>query len=73
MRLIRDRREVNQVVVQSFDGQYLEEYHRLEPSQVLGALGPWKSYRGVALTEQDQALSVRRPTWPDCWTCGSTG
>ena len=59
MRLIRDRREVNQVVVQLFDGQYLEEYHRLEPSQVLGALGPWKSYRGVALTEQDQALSVR--------------
>ena len=59
VRLIRDRREVNQVVVQSFDWQYLEDYHRLEPSQVLGALGPWKSYRGVALTEQDQALSGR--------------
>jgi glycerophosphoryl diester phosphodiesterase len=59
VRLIRDRCEVNQVVVQSFDWQYLEDYHRLEPSQVLGALGPWKSYRGVALTEQDQSLSGR--------------
>jgi len=46
VRLIRDRREVNQVVVQSFKWQYLEDYHRLEPSQVLGALGPCKSYRG---------------------------
>jgi glycerophosphoryl diester phosphodiesterase len=31
----------------------------LEPSQVLGALGPWKSYRGTPLTEADQVLSVR--------------
>ncbi len=59
VRLIRERREVNQVVVQSFDWQYLEEYHRLEPSQILGALGPWKSYRGTALSEADQVLSVR--------------
>ena len=59
VRLIRDRREVNQVVVQSFDWQYLEDYHRLEPSQILGALGPWKSYRGTPLTEADQVLSVR--------------
>lgn len=59
VRLIRDRHEVNQVVVQSFDWQYLEEYHRLEPSQVLGALGPWKSYRGTPLSDEDQALSGR--------------
>ena len=59
VRLIRERREVNQVVVQSFDWQYLEDYHRLEPSQILGALGPWKSYRGTALSDADQVLSVR--------------
>jgi len=59
MRLIRERREVNQVVVQSFDWQYLEEYHRLEPSQILGALGPWKSYRGASLSDAEQVLSVR--------------
>jgi glycerophosphoryl diester phosphodiesterase len=59
VRLIRERREVNQVVVQSFDWQYLEEYHRLEPSQILGALGPWKSYRGASLSEAEQVLSVR--------------
>jgi glycerophosphoryl diester phosphodiesterase len=59
VRLIRERREVNQVVVQSFDWQYLEDYHRLEPSQILGALGPWKSYRGAPLSDADQVLSVR--------------
>jgi glycerophosphoryl diester phosphodiesterase len=59
VRLIRERREVNQVVVQSFDWQYLEEYHRLEPSQILGALGPWKSYRGALLSDAEQVLSVR--------------
>ena len=59
VRLIRERKEVNQVVVQSFDWEYLEEYHRLEPTQILGALGPWKSHRGTPLSEEEQVLSVR--------------
>jgi glycerophosphoryl diester phosphodiesterase len=31
---------VNRVVVQSFDWDYLQDFHKLEPEQVLGALGP---------------------------------
>lgn len=57
--LIRSRKLVNEVVVQAFDWEYLEEYHRLEPTQILGALGPWGSYRGQKLTDADKNLSGR--------------
>jgi glycerophosphoryl diester phosphodiesterase len=33
---------INQVVVQAFDWHYLKQFHDLEPTQVLGALGPPK-------------------------------
>lgn len=60
--LLRRKQLVNRAVVQSFDWQYLEDYHRLEPSQVLGALGPWGQYRGQKLSDADKALA---PRWVD--------
>jgi glycerophosphoryl diester phosphodiesterase len=42
VRLLRDRNLLNRVVVQSFDWEYLREYHELEPAQVLAAIGPPK-------------------------------
>jgi glycerophosphoryl diester phosphodiesterase len=60
--LIRRKSLLNRVVVQSFDWDYLAEYHRLEPTQVLGALGPWGSFRGQKLSDEDKWLSAR---WVD--------
>jgi glycerophosphoryl diester phosphodiesterase len=55
VQLLRDRQLVNRVVVQSFDWDYLREFHRLAPEQVLGALGPPSKYadgRKVSLEER---------------------
>lgn len=41
-KLLKDRALINQVVVQAFDWHYLKSFHDLEPTQVLGALGPPK-------------------------------
>ncbi|NLH74904.1 MAG: hypothetical protein GX456_17785 [Verrucomicrobia bacterium] len=38
--LLREHDWVNRVVVQSFDWRYLREFNKLEPQQILGALGP---------------------------------
>ncbi len=57
--LIRRKSLLNRVVVQSFDWDYLAEYHRLEPTQVLGGLGPWGSFRGQKLSDEDKWLSAR--------------
>ncbi len=38
-RLLRDKRLVNKLIVQSFDWNFLADLHRLEPSQTLAALG----------------------------------
>jgi glycerophosphoryl diester phosphodiesterase len=40
IKLLRHKNLINKVVVQSFDWQYLREFHEQEPNQVLGALGP---------------------------------
>jgi len=40
IRLLREKGLINQVVVQSFDWEYLRAFHEQEPAQVLGALGP---------------------------------
>lgn len=42
VKLLKDRALINQVMVQAFDWQYLKNFHDLEPTQVLGALGPPK-------------------------------
>ncbi len=58
VKLIRERQLVNRVVVQAFDWEYLRDYHRLEPAQVLGALGPPGSRNGKTLTDAGKALSA---------------
>lgn len=40
IKLLRGKRLINRVVVQSFDWGYLRGFHEQEPDQVLGALGP---------------------------------
>ena len=40
IRLLREKKLINKVVVQSFDWGYLRAFHEQEPEQVLGALGP---------------------------------
>ena len=60
--LLNDRQLVNQVVVQAFDWDYLRDFHRLEPRQVLGALGPPATKDGKKLTDAEKALS---PAWLD--------
>lgn len=57
--LVRRRSLLNKVVVQSFDWAYLEEYHKLEPTQILGALGPWGQFKGQKLAEEEKWLSTR--------------
>lgn len=58
--LLHERKLVNQVIVQAFDWDYLADFHRLEPRQVLGALGPPSTRAGKKLTEEEKVLS---PTW----------
>lgn len=38
--LLRERKWINRVIVQSFDWQYLRAFHELAPDQVLAGLGP---------------------------------
>lgn len=60
--LLRRKSLVNHVVVQAFDWNYLADYHRLEPTQILGGLGPWNSFKGEKLSDDDKWLS---PRWVD--------
>lgn len=60
--LLRRKSLVNHVVVQSFDWNYLSDFHRLEPTQILGGLGPWGSFKGEKLSDDDKWLS---PRWVD--------
>jgi glycerophosphoryl diester phosphodiesterase len=62
VKLLRERDLVNRVVVQAFDWDYLRDFHRLEPAQVLGALGPPSTRAGRKLTDQEKALT---PVWLD--------
>lgn len=54
--LLRRRGWINRVVVQSFDWDYLREFHALVPEQVLGALGPVGRPDGTPLTEEEKTL-----------------
>ncbi|MCX8108319.1 MAG: glycerophosphodiester phosphodiesterase family protein, partial [Verrucomicrobiae bacterium] len=38
--LLREKSMLNSVVIQSFDWQFLIQVHSIEPTQILGALGP---------------------------------
>lgn len=56
-KFLRDHGWVNRLVVQSFDWAFLTEFHQLEPSQVLGALGPPSKREGRRLTDAEKALN----------------
>ena len=58
VQLLRAKQLLNRVVVQSFDWNYLRDYHRSEPDQVLGALGPPGSRDGRTLTDPEKALGT---------------
>jgi glycerophosphoryl diester phosphodiesterase len=62
VKIVRDGGWMNQLVVQSFDWDYLRDYHRLEPKQVLGALGPPKTRAGRTLKTEEKILT---PQWVD--------
>jgi glycerophosphoryl diester phosphodiesterase len=62
VKLLKEWRRINHVIVQAFDWDYLRDYHRLEPRQVLGALGPPSTRDGRKLTEKEKALT---PAWLD--------
>ena len=40
IKLLREKDLINKLVVQSFDWEYIREFHEQAPEQVLGALGP---------------------------------
>lgn len=60
VKLLRDQQLINRVVVQSFDWNYLADFHAQEPAQILGALGPPGSKAGRKLNDAEKVLS---PAW----------
>jgi glycerophosphoryl diester phosphodiesterase len=57
--MLREKKLINQVIVQSFQWDYLKAFHEREPAQVLGALGPPKILAdGTKPTIKDKALSA---------------
>ena len=53
---------MNRAVVQSFDWDYLKDYHKLEPEQVLGALGPPSRHNGQKVADSEKTLDSK---WVD--------
>jgi glycerophosphoryl diester phosphodiesterase len=62
VKVVRAGNWMNQLVVQSFDWDYLRDYHRLEPKQILGALGPQKTRGGRTLKAAEKILDA---SWVD--------
>jgi glycerophosphoryl diester phosphodiesterase len=62
LKLLREKNRVNEVAVQSFDWNYLKDFHQQEPQQVLGALGPLGSRGGKQLSEAENVLDE---SWVD--------
>lgn len=56
--LLKRRNQINQVIVQSFDWEYLTALHQIEPQQILGALGPLGSRKGVKLSKEEKHLNA---------------
>jgi glycerophosphoryl diester phosphodiesterase len=54
--LLREKKLINALIVQAFDWEYLSDFHRQAPEQVLGALGPPK-IKGKTLTDAEKPLS----------------
>ncbi|HEX7859396.1 MAG TPA: glycerophosphodiester phosphodiesterase family protein [Verrucomicrobiae bacterium] len=60
--MLRSKNLVNALIVQAFDWDYLADFHRLEPAQVLGTLGPPSTKDGKKLSDDEKKLS---PAWID--------
>jgi len=60
VKVLREGRLVNQLIVQAFDWTFLEELHREEPAQILGALGPPSTLGDKKLSDAEKMLSA---TW----------
>lgn len=58
--MLREKNLINGLIVQAFDWDYLTDFHKIEPKQVLGALGPPSTKDGKKLSEEEKKLS---PTW----------
>lgn len=58
VKLLRERKLVNRLIVQSFDWAYLEDFHQQEPAQVLGALGPPSTRAGKKLSDAEKMLDA---------------
>ncbi len=59
-KLLTEKKLINRLVVQSFDWQFLREFHALQPDQVLGALGaPGKLADGSKPTFKDKSLNAQ--------------
>lgn len=55
--MLREKNLVNALIVQAFDWKYLADFHKLEPKQVLGALGPPSTKDGKKLSDEEKKLS----------------
>jgi glycerophosphoryl diester phosphodiesterase len=60
--LLKSKNLVNALIVQAFDWEYLTDFHKLEPKQVLGALGPPSTKGGRKLSDEEKKLN---PAWID--------
>jgi glycerophosphoryl diester phosphodiesterase len=59
VKMLEEKKLINQVIVQSFNWDYLKAFHDLNAAQVLGALGPPKTLAdGSKPGDKDKALSA---------------
>jgi glycerophosphoryl diester phosphodiesterase len=58
VKLLRERNLINRVVVQAFDWDYLRDFRRQEPDQILGALGPPSTRNGKKVEELEKFLNT---------------
>lgn len=54
---LKEKDLVNKVIVQSFDWDYITELHALLPEQVVGAIGPSRTWKGKKLSREERHLS----------------
>ncbi len=62
LKLLREKNLINKVVVQSFEWDYLRDFHKQEPKQILGALGPLWGRNGKQLSDAEKVLDK---SWVD--------
>lgn len=55
---LRERQQIDQVVVQSFDWKFIEQCREGDAQLVLGALGPPSTFHGRKLADNEKALNA---------------